>query len=590
MTYRFLLPCACVLLVAMGPACELGSYQHHTAYLSDGGGVTLDSCVPLPEICDGVDNDCDGLIDNDDPSVVANDVANCGQCGHVCDLTNVEIHTCEDGECGIAKCDEGYSDLNETAADGCESDCEKTLDWDPCDGVDNDCNGVVDDGYDLQNDPNNCGACNFRCEDNYPEATYHVISFGCSNGECAVAACAEGYYDRDGVMDDNAGHLGCEYACTVTSPVEICDGVDNNCDGQIDNNPVGGPACLSQGVCAGTTATCDPGSGTWSCNYPATYQVNEDDSDPPGCDGLDNDCDGQVDEGFQVGQTCYLGQGDCRAAGTWVCNAGGTDSECNATPGSPGTEVCDGLDNDCDGLVDEDRWTDQAGPNNNNYVHPAVVAIGGGVYMFAFEASRPNAGSSTAGTGNGYHCTSCGGGVPGAPSGVPLEGTLACSVQGRLPWFNVSPTEAEQTCQAIGGRVCTSGEYVTACESGSGCDWGYATSCTTAANYSTRYCNLAGYDFDSSTAGDQDGLLVTGSSALGQCYSDWGTAGDIYDITGNLREITKQASNEYPLMGGAYNTADESGAQCTFDFYVVESDFQLLDTGFRCCFDANPSP
>jgi hypothetical protein len=101
---------------------------------------------------------------------------------------------------------------------------------------------------------------------------------------------------------------------------------------------------------------------------------------------------------------------------------------------------------------------------------------------------------------------------------------------------------------------------------------------------------LGEYDFDSGTAGDQDGLLVTGSSSLGQCFADWGGGGDLFDITGNLREITKEASNQYPLMGGAFNTGAEGGAACDYDFYVVDSSFQLLDTGFRCCFDGNPSP
>jgi hypothetical protein len=565
--------------------CETGTFERHVAYRADGGPGT-DACSALDEICDGVDNDCDGLVDNDDPSLTANDVRNCGQCGRVCDLPNVDIHTCIDGECGISKCDEGYSDLNETASDGCESDCVKTLDWDPCDGEDNDCNGVVDDGYDLQSDPNNCGACGFVCADEHPEAQYHVLSFGCSGGQCAIAACSPDWYDRDGVMDDGQGNLGCEDQCVVSSTVELCNGVDDDCDGQVDNNPVGAPACLDQGVCAGVTATCDPQVGSWECVYPSTYQQTEDDANPPGCDGLDNDCDGQVDEGFLVGQTCYVGQGACRQAGSWICNAQGSDAECTAVAGTPQAEVCDGEDNDCDGLVDEYQHED----GNGNYVEPAVVAIGGGVYMFAYEASRPNATAVTAGTGNGYHCTSCGGGVPAAPSGVPLEGTRACSVPGRLPWFNVSPVEAEQTCQAIGGRVCDVGEWQAGCQAGSGCTWGYGSSCNTAANYSTRYCNLGEYDFDSGTSGDQDGLLPTGDLSGVSCYADWGGGDRLYDVTGNLREITRQAADEYPLMGGAFNTGAENGGACDYDFYIVDSSFQLLDTGFRCCFDGNPSP
>lgn len=71
------------------------------------------------------------------------------------------------------------------------------------------------------------------------------------------------------------------------------------------------------------------------------------------CDGIDNDCNGQVDENFPtLGNTCVAGIGVCGMQGFLVCNIAQDDVECNATAGSPVTEVCDGLDNDCDGQVD----------------------------------------------------------------------------------------------------------------------------------------------------------------------------------------------------------------------------------------------
>ena len=42
-------------------------------------------------------------------------------------------------------------------------------------------------------------------------------------------------------------------------------------------------------------------------------------------------------------------------------------------------------------------------------------------------------------------------------------------------------------------------------------------------------------------------------------------------------------------MGGAFNTQDETGAACNFTFYNVDQSFQLFDTGFRCCFSADPT-
>ena len=63
---------------------------------------------------------------------------------------------------------------------------------------------------------------------------------------------------------------------------------------------------------------------------------------------------------------------------------------------------------------------------------------------------------------------------------------------------------------------------------------------------------------------------------------------DIFDITGNLREVTKSAANVYPLMGGAFSSDAETGAECNFSFFSVDQTFKLYDTGFRCCFSVDP--
>ena len=71
------------------------------------------------------------------------------------------------------------------------------------------------------------------------------------------------------------------------------------------------------------------------------------------CDGVDNNCNSLIDEGFPgVGQACTAGQGACRAMGTNICGPNG-QVVCDATPGQPTMEVCDGVDNDCNGIVDD---------------------------------------------------------------------------------------------------------------------------------------------------------------------------------------------------------------------------------------------
>src|SRR5262249_17955009 len=143
-------------------------------------------------------------------------------------------------------------------------------------------------------------------------------------------------------------------------------------------------------------------------------------------------------------------------------------------------------------------------------------------------------------------------------------------------------------------------EWQSACGAGNTCTWGYAPNtnavCKTALGppyavpYPTtgaNYCNLGPtYDFNTTLAGDQDGLLVTASSERKNCYSDWTTQngntvanGKIFDITGNLREVTKCAADAVACT----TVADCCSAKCVNGTCGCKGANAVCATAADCC-------
>ncbi len=96
-----------------------------------------------------------------------------------------------------------------------------------------------------------------------------------------------------------------------------------------------GPGCASPDDCAPRDRSRHPGAAER-------------------CDGLDDDCDGRADEDFAgLGEACAVGDGACRGIGRFVCSADARGLRCDAQAGAGTAEMCDDLDSDCDGRVDE---------------------------------------------------------------------------------------------------------------------------------------------------------------------------------------------------------------------------------------------
>jgi len=310
--------------------CEIGFHD------IDGNGTNgceYECLESGDEVCDDRDNDCDSTVDEGIP---LDTVENCGACGNVCAFPNAGA-MCTDGSCSIGDCNAGFVDIDGDPANGCELACEPTG-AESCNGVDDDCDGTIDEGFDTDTDPNNCGTCGTRCD--------FVNATGvCSGGVCGIGDCASGFVDIDGLPT-----TGCEYPCTPSGATDDCDGVDNDCDGALDeSDPVAGTPCGS------STGRCSPGTNV--CRRGSLVCIGGTGTLPETCDGTDEDCDGSTDE--NPGGSSLPGTGvRCGSTDTGICVfgsvvcSGGTLS-CGGALVEAGTELCNGLDDDCDGTVDD---------------------------------------------------------------------------------------------------------------------------------------------------------------------------------------------------------------------------------------------
>ena len=352
------------------------------------------------EICDAIDNDCDGNIDED---VLQTFYLDGDQDGFGDPDITIEACTIPDGFSNTGTdCDDSESSVYPSAEEH-------------CDQQDNNCNGEVDeDGlteYYIDADGDGFGDSNQAIEACDLREGISLLDSDCDDQDSAIFPTAEELCDSidndcDGSIDEDVLQLfyldadgdgfgdnfTTEEACvqpenytTVTgdcndiqqfinpNAIEYCDGTDNNCDGLTDETGAIGELTFYQD--ADFDGFGNVNQTTLACDQPFGYINNPDDCDDSTsnvspdadelCDGTDHDCNGSTDQGAIDAPTWYIdvdsdGFGSsnftleqCTQPTGYVAN----NTDCNdilAAAYPNATEVCDGADNNCNGLADDD--------------------------------------------------------------------------------------------------------------------------------------------------------------------------------------------------------------------------------------------
>ncbi|MEK6940468.1 MAG: putative metal-binding motif-containing protein [Nanoarchaeota archaeon] len=354
------------------------------------------------DVCDGLDNNCDSIIDEDfdldrDGISTCASVPDCNDnnnsispsageiCGNDvdedCDGEAIECPTCVngsvdidvDGYCNDVDCNDNNNTINPGALDACEDGIDQNCDLKDAlcaqclPGTYKSCFPAVEDLTYTHHQLCNTDKIWGSCVPDYETGILPLITTVCVNN--AKYSCPRQYGvcagSKQACMDGE--WPGCDYSVlTGYSETETCgDFLDNDCDGSIDE----GCTCIEKATmeCGSNVGNCAMGMQTCKNTQWAECNVSAGSWPQPELffDKIDNDCDGSIDEGFDCKQV--LGPGNSRTCGesrVAQCSLGKQYCTTQLFDGltvlgicegavNPGIEICDDLDNDCDGSIDE---------------------------------------------------------------------------------------------------------------------------------------------------------------------------------------------------------------------------------------------